>query len=261
MWVSMPDVFPQRFRGCEYCVSMPLAGWFWCWMGSSSEKDKRKFSHLRTLHGKDDITLIWLLPGLLLSASFKSVEVQQFLEETWACNAASKFGNGLRSWLQIWVLRLIGVSVVWRLACNTNTGPVPWFVQGLFWHLPAPSTVMLLDVIRCLLCPNCGYSPPVTLTFFPEPIFFKCKSTDNFLSIFLHWSLTSDRTACPGADWLSHHRSHFLLHLQSTGNSLVGAFSLSIVNKLHFSFAEPSPGSCFPQKPSEIPKFHRVLGD
>lgn len=73
IWVSMPDVFPQCFRDCEYCMALPLAGWFWSRVGSCSEKDKRKFSHLSTLHGMGDNNYFDLIFTRLASLSILQI--------------------------------------------------------------------------------------------------------------------------------------------------------------------------------------------
>ena len=73
IWVSVPDVFPQRSRSCENCVPLPLTGWFWCWMGSCSVKDKRKFSHLSTLHGTHDNNYFDLIFTRLASLSILQI--------------------------------------------------------------------------------------------------------------------------------------------------------------------------------------------
>lgn len=67
-------------------------------MGNCSEKDKRRFSHLSTLHGMNDNNYFDpIFTRLVPLASFKSLGAQQFLKETLACDASSHFWDGLSS--------------------------------------------------------------------------------------------------------------------------------------------------------------------
>lgn len=94
IWVSMPDVFPQCFRGCEYCMPLPLTESLGWWMRSCREKDRRKFSHLSTLHGIDDNNYFDLI--FINLASLRVIKIR---------GSAAVFERNLCLW---WLFSLLG---------------------------------------------------------------------------------------------------------------------------------------------------------
>lgn len=156
IWVSMPDVFPQCFRGCEYCVPLPLPGWFWWWMGNCSEKDRRKFPHLSTLHGMDDNDYFDLI--FINLASLRIIEIRE----------CSSFWKKL---VPVMTLLTTGMASDVSLGCGFWSLMVCQWFEGQTAVLTlallcgwcrgsCTITVMLSDAIRCLPCPSAWvYNP------------------------------------------------------------------------------------------------------